>query len=81
MSDTIDMCEYKDGDTIYILLKAAKVRSLLSDWLERNYQCDLQVCRSRKTPGCVVVKTKDIMWASCIVRWYEYEKVDFRHEG
>lgn len=74
------MEDYKQGDTIYILLKADTARAVMTDWLECNYRCDLHVCRSKKTKGCVVVKTKDLMWANRIIKWYGYEQVTYRRE-
>lgn len=48
---------------------------LLDDWLENNYECDLVVHVSKKTPGCVVVETKDLMWCNRILRWFRYKSV------
>lgn len=75
------MEDYKEGDTIYILMKADMAQAMMDGWLLGNYQCDLHVCRSKKTKGCVVVKTKDIMWANRIIKWHGYEKVTYRREA
>lgn len=74
------MEDYKEGDTIYILMKADMAQAMMDSWLQGNYQCDLHVCRSKKTKGCVVVKTKDIMWANRIIKWHGYEKVTYKRE-
>ncbi len=73
------MEDYRDGDTIYILLKKHQAEGVLNEWLEGNQTCDLKVRRSQKTKGCVVIETKDLMWAYRIMRWYRYEQVTYRH--
>ena len=72
------MEDYRDGDTIYILLKRSQAESVLNEWLEGNHQCDLKVRRSQKTKGCVVVETTDLMWANRIIRWFPYESVTYK---
>lgn len=73
------MEEYKDGDTIYILMKSGSAESLMDDWLHLNYECDLHVHRSKKNKGCLVVETKNLMWANRIIRWHSYERVTYKH--
>ena len=36
-----DMNDYRQGDTIYILLKKIQAESVMNEWLEGNWQCDL----------------------------------------
>ena len=72
------MEDYRDGDTIYILLKRSQAESVLNEWLEGNHACDLKVRRSQKTKGCVVVETTDLMWANRIIRWFAYERVTYK---
>lgn len=40
------MDKYKDGDTIFILMTAEQCKSVMREWLERDYECDLNVMRS-----------------------------------
>ena len=42
------MNKYKDGDTIFILMTAEQCKSVMREWLEQNYECDLNVMRSQK---------------------------------
>ncbi len=72
--------EYREGDTIYILLKKTQAEGVLNDWLEGRWECDLKVHKSQKTKGCVVVETTSLMWMSRIIRWYGYEKVSYKHQ-
>ena len=58
------MDKYKDGDTIFILMTAEQCKSVMREWLEQNYECDLDVMRSQKNKGKFVLKTKSLMWAS-----------------
>lgn len=50
-----DMNDYRQGDTIYILLKKGQAESVMDEWLEGNWQCDLTAHRSQKNKGCVVL--------------------------
>lgn len=52
------MDKYKDGDTIFILMTAEQCKSVMREWLERDYECDLNVMRSQKNKGKFVLKTK-----------------------
>lgn len=72
------MEDYRDGDTIYILIRACDARGVLEEWLEGNHACDLSVRRSKKTRGCVVITTKDLMWANRIIQWHKYERVTYK---
>ena len=72
-----DMNDYRQGDTIYILLKKIQAESVMDEWLEGNWQCDLTVHRSQKNKGCVVLETTDLMFAARIIQWHTYEKVTF----
>lgn len=60
--------DYEKGDTIYLLLSKEQCSSVLDDWMECNYTCDLNVRRSTKTPGSYVVTTKSLMWATRIIK-------------
>lgn len=46
-----DMNDYRQGDTIYILLKKIQAEGVMDEWLEGNWQCDLTVHRSQKNKG------------------------------
>ena len=69
--------EYKDGDTIYLLMKEDIAGALMEDWVSQGFECDIIVHRSKKTKGCVVVETKDVIWASRIIQWYRPMKVKY----
>lgn len=72
------MDKYKDGDTIFILMTAEQCKSVMREWLERDYECDLNVMRSQKNKGKFVLKTKSLMWANRIIQWHGYEKVTYQ---
>ena len=73
------MEDYKTGDTIYILMMRENAEGLLDDWIRHGYECDLHIHKSKQTQGCVVVETKDLMWANRIIKWYRYEQVTYKH--
>jgi hypothetical protein len=75
-----DMNDYRQGDTIYILLKKIQAESVMDEWLEGNWQCDLTVHRSQKNKGCVVLVTTDLMFAARIIQWHTYERVTYKRE-
>lgn len=70
--------EYKEGDTIYILMEAIMASTLMDDWVNYNYGCDMLVHRSKKHPGSIVVETKNLLWANRIIKWYQYKKVTYQ---
>ncbi|WP_308271948.1 hypothetical protein [Prevotella sp.] len=74
----MNMNEYKEGDTIYILLTKSQAESVMGEWLENNWDCDLTVHRSQKTKGRVVLETMDLMFAARIIQWHTYERVTFK---
>lgn len=79
MSEVKESLEgYEEGDTIYLLLSKEQCSSVLDDWMECNYACDLSVRRSTKTPGCYVVTTKSLMWATRIIKWHGYQNVTYK---
>lgn len=70
--------EYKEGDTIYILMEGVMASTLMDDWVNHNYGCDMLVHHSKKHPGCVVIETKSLMWANRIIKWYQCKKVTYQ---
>ena len=70
--------EYKEGDTIYILMEGIMASTLMDDWVNHNYSCDRLVHRSKKHPGCIVVETKNLLWANRIIKWYQYKEVTYQ---
>ena len=72
------MDKYKDGDTIFILMTAEQCKSVMREWLDQNYECDLDVMRSQKNKGKFVLKTKSLMWANRIIQWHGNEKVTYQ---
>lgn len=61
--------EYREGDTIQLLIAGSHIGAVLEDWLESYRECDIRVRRA-KTKGCVVLETTDIIYASHIVQWF-----------
>lgn len=72
------MKDYKDGDTIFILMTAEQCKSVMREWLELNYECDLTVTHSLKNKGKFVLKTKSLMWANRIIQWHGYVQVTYQ---
>lgn len=70
--------DYKEGDTIYILMDGGDAHRLVDDWLEHDYPCDLLIHRSKKNKGKVVVETKDMMWGTRIVSWHRCKQVTYK---
>ena len=70
--------DYKQGDTIYILLEDFVASTLMDDWVNHNYECNMLVHRSKKHHGCIVVETTNQMWANRIIQWYDYKEVTYR---
>ena len=60
---------YTGTEVFQILLDGSSSRAVLDDWLERNIQSDLKVRRA-KTPGHVVIETRDVMFARNIQVWH-----------
>lgn len=63
------MDNYTGNETYQILLKGHEAASVVSDWNERNIQTDLRVRRA-KTKGCIVIETRDVMFANNIRIWH-----------
>ena len=72
--------EYKDGDTIYILLTKSQAESVKGEWIENNWECDLTEHRSQKTRGRVVLETTDLMFAARVCQWHQYEKITYKRK-
>ncbi len=72
--------EYRDGDTIYILMDGSAACGVMEDWVDRNYACDLIVHRSRKNRGKMVIETKDVMWAARIIQWHKCDQVTYQNQ-
>lgn len=70
--------DYREGDTIYILLTKSQAESVMEEWIENNWASDLVVHRSQKTKGRVVLETTDLMFAARICQWHSYEKVSYK---
>lgn len=60
-----------------ILLPSGEVMGVLEEWLERNIQSDLRIRRA-KTRGCVVIETKDTMFANRIAMWHPGCKIHIK---
>lgn len=73
-----DFTKYQQGDTIWILVTDDQCKSIVSDWMECNYACPLNVSRSTKNKGMYVITTQNLMWACRIVQWIGYKEVTYR---
>lgn len=71
------MNDYKQGNTIYILMGAMSAHGLLEDWLQHNYECDLMIRRYKKKKRKMVVETTSLIWANRIVQWHSYDQVTY----
>lgn len=69
---------YKQGDTIYLLMDAMSATTLMEDWITHKYECDMLVHRSKKTKGFIVIETKNLLWASRIILWYNPKEVTYK---
>lgn len=65
---------YTGNELYQLLLKGSDARSVVNDWVERNVQSDLRIRRA-KTRGCVVIETRDVVFANNITIWYPDAKV------
>lgn len=71
--------EYKEGDTIQVLIHGSHIGAVMEDWLESHRECDIRVRRA-KTKGCVVLETADIIYAAHIVQWFPDVKVNIKKQ-
>ena len=46
MSKNLD--DYRQGDTIYILLKKSQAESVMDEWLEGNWQSDMTYTAAKR---------------------------------
>ena len=75
-----EFVNYKEGDTIWLLVDEGQCKALMGDWAVNvdNYQCQLQIARSKKHRGMFVVTTKSLMWANRIIVWIGCKQVTFK---
>lgn len=71
--------EYKEGDTIQVLIHGSHIGVVMEDWLESRRECDIRVRRA-KTKGCIVLETTDILYAAHIVQWFPDVKVNIKKQ-
>lgn len=60
-----------------LLLTGHEAEAVVSDWVERNIRCDLRLRRA-KTPGHIVIETRDVMFARNIQIWNPSCKVNIK---
>lgn len=60
---------YTGTETYQILLPAHEVAEISEEWIERKIESDLRLRRA-KTEGCVVVETRDVIFARNIIVWH-----------
>ena len=73
------MDEYKEGDTIQVLIHGSHIGAVMEDWLEGNRECDIRVRRA-KTKGCIVLETTDLFYAAHIVQWFPNVKTNIKKQ-
>lgn len=71
--------EYREGDTIQLLVHGSHIGAVMNDWLESHRECDIRVRRA-KTKGYVVLETIDIIYASHIVQWFPNVKTNLKKQ-
>lgn len=71
--------EYREGDTIQLLVHGSHIGAVMNDWLESHRECDIRVRRA-KTKGYVVLETTDIIYASHIVQWFPNVKTNLKKQ-
>ena len=71
--------EYKEGDTVQLLIHGSHIGAVMVDWLEGNRACDIKVRRA-KTKGCIVLETTDIIYAAHIVQWFPNVKTNIKKQ-
>lgn len=60
---------YTGAELYQILLPGHEAAEVMEEWLERNIQADIRFRRAR-TKGCVVMETKDVIFANHIRQWH-----------
>lgn len=65
---------YKPGTKFLFLVDYFEASSILDDWMEGCYACDLRMRRA-KTAKRIVVEVADVMVASMIRRYHPTAKV------
>lgn len=73
MSD--ELKPYTGTELFQVLIRQSEALSVLDDWIERNIQSDLRIRRA-KTAGCVVIETKDVIFARNICVWHPDAKIN-----
>ena len=68
---------YKGTETFQLLIPADSSRSVIEEWMERGVQSDIRLRRAR-TRGCVVVETRDVMFAAFVQRGYRVLRVNIK---
>ena len=71
--------EYKEGDTIQVLIHGSHIGAVMDDWLESRRECDIRMRRA-KTKGCIVLETTDLLYAAHIVQWFPDVKVNIKKQ-
>lgn len=71
--------EYKEGNTIQLLIHGSHIGAVMEDWLDGNRECDIKVRRA-KTKGCIVLETTDILYAAHIVQWFPNVKTNIKKQ-
>lgn len=70
MYEPMDMNGYREGMEVCILLSVEQCRGVVEDWMNCNYDCDLNIRRSKKRQGRFIVTTRSPIWAARIKKWH-----------
>ena len=65
--------------TIQLLVRDSEAAEIAEDWARRSIECDLRLRRA-KTPGHVVVETKNVIFANHVRRWHPGCQVYIRND-
>lgn len=60
---------YTGTELFQILLTGSEAAEVMEEWIQKNIQADIRFRRA-KTKGCVVMETRDVLFASHIVNWH-----------
>ena len=65
----MELKTFKGTERFQLLVKAREVAGIVDDWAERGIECDLRLRRA-KTRGCVVIETRDPIYAANVKNWH-----------
>lgn len=60
-----------------ILLSGHEALAVMEDWQESNIETDIRLRRA-KTQGCIVIETRDVLFANRIRMWHPGCKIHIK---